>query len=110
MDSYNIDSTVAINVTETIEAATELAANVTGVPSIVTLQADIFNDLRTLNNITRIIETTPILNFKDNFAWGPLERLLGALSLDDVIDVDVLKKYATYPNLIIQDVTGVNIT
>ena len=42
MDAYNIDSTVAINVTETIEIATELAANVTGVPSILTLQADIF--------------------------------------------------------------------
>ena len=68
------------------------------------------SDLRTLNNITRIIETTPILNFKDNLAWDSLERLVEALSLDEVIDVKVLKNYASYPNLLIQDVTGVNIT
>ena len=110
MDGFNINDTVQLNVTKTVELVTELAANVSGVPSIVTLVPDIMKDLRTLNNLTRIIETTPILNFKDNIAWEPLERLLEALSLDEVIDIDVLKKYAANPNLVLQDVTGINIT
>ena len=46
----------------------------------------------------------------DNVSWDPLERLLKALSLDEVIDIKVLKRYAGLPNLVIQDVTGINIT
>ena len=55
MDGYNVNLTVPVNVTQTVEIIAEVAADVTGVPSFATLVPDIKNDIRALTNITNVI-------------------------------------------------------
>ena len=55
MDGYNVNLTVPVNVTQTVEIIAEVAADVTGVPSIATLVPDVKNDIRLLTNLTNVI-------------------------------------------------------
>ena len=79
MDGYNVNATLSVNVTETIEAVAEVAANINGERNYEKLLSDINSDLRVLLNITRYIEQTTLAHLKEKVAWVPFERLLKAL-------------------------------
>ena len=83
MDGYNVNTTLSVNVTETIDAAANVAANITGDIDYDKLVADMNSDLRVLLNITRYIEQTAIAHFKEQVAWVPFERLLKALGFSN---------------------------
>ena len=117
MDGYNVNLTVPVNVTQTVEIIAEVAADVTGVPSIATLVPDIKNDIRLLTNVTNLIMQTPIANFNDRIAWDSFKQLISALGLDGIIDVDAIQAFSEQieetienPQTLLADVTGVNIT
>ena len=92
MDGYNVNLTVPVNVTQTVEIIAEVAADVTGVPSFATLVPDIKNDIRLLTNLTNVIMQTPIANFNENIAWDSFKSLIAALGLENVIDVDAIQE------------------
>ena len=94
MDGYNVNLTVPVNVTQTVEIIAEVAADVTGVPSFATLVPDIKNDIRSLTNLTNVIMQTPIANFNENLAWDSFKRLIAALGLADIIDVDAIQAFS----------------
>ena len=117
MDGYNVNLTVPVNVTQTVEIIAEVAADVTGVPSIATLVPDVKNDIRLLTNLTNVIMQTPIANFNENIAWDSFKNLIAALGLGEIIDVDAIQEFSEQieetlenPQTLIADVTGVNIT
>lgn len=94
MDGYNVNLTVPVNVTQTVEIIAEVAADVTGVPSFATLVPDIKNDIRSLTNLTNVIMQTPIANFNENLAWDSFKNLIAALGLADIIDVDAIQAFS----------------
>jgi translation elongation factor EF-4 len=64
-----------------------------------------------------LIELTPIANFTQNIAWDAIEDLLAQFGLTNIIDLPAIKAFAEEientlenPNLLIQDLTGINIT
>ena len=83
MDGYNVNTTLSVNVTETIDAVANVAANLTGDIDYDKVLSDINSDLRVLLNITRYIEQTSLAHFKEQIAWVPFERLLKALGFNN---------------------------
>ena len=75
-------------------------------------------DIETLTNLTFLIENSPVKNFTENLvAWDAIERLLIALGLEEVIDVDAVKASIKEfedtlldPNTILKDVFDFNLT
>ena len=94
MDGYNVNLTVPVNVTQTVEIIAEVAADITGVPSFATLITDIKDDIRTVTNITNLIAQQPIANFNDYIAWDAIKLLMEALGLENIIDVDAIKEFS----------------
>lgn len=82
------------NATEIVEVISEVAEKATDTPNVLNLVSDFKEDIRTLTNLTRLIEQTPIKDFTEELiAWDAIERLLVALGLQDVIQVEVVKEY-----------------
>ena len=66
----------------------------TGIDNVVEIVQNVKEDIRTLTNLTRIIEESPIGNFNDNLiAWDAIERLLEALGLSTIIQVEEVKAF-----------------
>ena len=113
LDATNINVTVPVNVTETAQ----IVAEFTGVPNVIELVGNVKNDIRVLANLTRLLEQTPIANFSKKIAWGSFEKLLISLGLDGTINLAEIKAAAeefeatiSNPELLLQDLTGFNIT
>lgn len=86
--------TQSINFTEVINVAETVIEEATGASDVQILNIiqDFNKDIETLTNLTKLIEQTPIKNFTENLiAWDAIERLLIALGLEEVIDVDAVK-------------------
>ena len=62
MDAVNVDMTIPVNVTQTVEAFAEI----TNTTNVLALIDDVKQDIRALTNLTRLIEQTPIANFTQN--------------------------------------------
>ena len=61
MDAYNLNETVQVNVTKTIEIVAEVASKVSGTPiNPVTVVAEFKDDVKVLTNLTRLIADSPI--------------------------------------------------
>lgn len=75
---------VNINTTAVVEIVAEVAQEATGTDiDVLNVVADVKADIRTLTNLTRLVEQTPIANFTEELiAWDAIERLLVALGLD----------------------------
>ena len=70
MDAYNLNETVSVNVTRTIELVAEVAAKVSGTPVLpATIVSDFKDDVKVLTNLTRLIEMTPIVGFTEKVPW-----------------------------------------
>ena len=94
MDVKPMNFTLNINVTSVVEVVAEVAEATTGTPNALNVVTDFKKDIRTLTNLTRLVEQTPVNGFTENLiAWDAIERLLVALGLDQVLDVEVAKEY-----------------
>ena len=110
--------TLNINVTSVVEVVAEVAEATTGTPNALNVVTDFKKDIRTLTNLTRLVEQTPVNGFTENLiAWDAIERLLVALGLDQVLDVEVAKEYVqsvedtlTDPEQLLVDYLGFNLT
>ena len=61
MDDYNLNETVQVNVTKTIEAIANVAAQVSGTTiNPTTVVADFKDDVQVLTNLTRLVANSPI--------------------------------------------------
>ena len=86
--------TLNINATSVVEVVAEVAEAATGIPNALDVVTDFKKDIRTLTNLTRLVEQTPVKDFAENLiAWDAIERLLVALGLDQVLDVEVAKEF-----------------
>ena len=117
MDLPNLDVTIPINVTSVTYELADAVSDITGAPNAFEIAEDLKNDIKTLTNLTRIIENTPIANFTERINWEGLEDWLARFGLDQVIDVDDIKSFAETieetlenPDALIADILGFNLT
>ena len=121
MDVKPMNFTQTVDATKIVEVVAEVAIEAAGVETdlnVLQVVEDFKADIRTITNLTRLIEQTPINGLTENLiAWDAIERLLAAFGLTEVLDVQVAKEFVQSiedtlmdPEALIEDVTGVNIT
>lgn len=110
--------TLPVNVTQAVEVLAEIADDATGTPNVLNIVKNIKEDIRTITNLTRLIEQTPIKDFNEKLiAWDAIERLLEAFGLNTIIDVEVVKAFIQTiedtledPDQLIEDFIGFSLT
>lgn len=77
--------TLPVDATQIVEVVAEVAIEATGVETdlnVLQVVEDFKKDIRTITNLTRLVEQTPINGLTENLvAWDAIERLLIAFGL-----------------------------
>ena len=85
MDVKPMNLTLPVDATQIVEVVAEVAIQATGVETdlnVIQVVEDFKADIRTITNLTRLIEQTPINGLTENLvAWDAIDRLLIALGL-----------------------------
>lgn len=85
MDVKPMNITLPVDATQIVEVVAEVAIEAAGVETdlnVIQVVEDFKKDIRTITNLTRLIEQTPINGLTENLvAWDAIERLLIAFGL-----------------------------
>lgn len=85
MDVKPMNFTLPVDATQIVEVVAEVAIEATGVETdlnVLQVVEDFKKDIRTITNLTRLVEQTPINGLTENLvAWDAIERLLIAFGL-----------------------------
>ena len=77
--------TLPVDATQIVEVVAEVAIEAAGVETdlnVLQVVEDFKKDIRTITNLTRLVEQTPINGLTENLvAWDAIERLLIAFGL-----------------------------
>ena len=85
MDVKPMNITLPVDATQIVEVVAEVAIEAAGVETdlnVIQVVEDFKKDIRTITNLTRLVEQTPINGLTENLvAWDAIERLLIAFGL-----------------------------
>lgn len=85
MDVKPMNFTLPVDATQIVEVVAEVAIEAAGVETdlnVLQVVEDFKKDIRTITNLTRLVEQTPINGLTENLvAWDAIERLLIAFGL-----------------------------